>query len=98
MIIIHATMQVDPAKLEPFRQEIESLVAASRAEEGNVSYDLYQATDREHVYTMVEVWKGPEAVAAHNKSAHFGAFVAKAQAYLTAPLSAKAYHGELLPS
>ncbi|MFB5268266.1 putative quinol monooxygenase [Paenibacillus enshidis] len=94
MIIIHATFHVNPAKNEDFMREIQTLISASREEDGNISYSLYKDTEKESSYTMVEVWKDPNAVGFHNQSAHFQAFVAKAPEYLSAPTEIKAYTGE----
>ncbi|MFB5761349.1 putative quinol monooxygenase [Paenibacillus medicaginis] len=96
MIIIHAVMHVNPVNNEGFLQGIQTLIAASREEDGNISYSLHKDTEKEFTYTMIEVWKGPDAVSSHNQSAHFQAFAAKARSYLTAPLSIKAYTGEPL--
>ncbi len=94
MIIIHASIRINPAKNEEFLQEVEGLLAASRAEEGNVSYDLFQEAGKEHSYLMVEVWKSPEAVDLHNKSSHFQAFVSKARELLAEPLGLNVFNGE----
>ncbi|EJS76798.1 putative quinol monooxygenase [Bacillus cereus] len=96
MIIIHAIFQVNPAKQQSFLEEIQPLLHGSREESGNVSYDLYKDTEKESVYTMVEVWKDEAAVAAHNTSEHFTSFVNKAAQFLTAPLDIKVYSGELV--
>ncbi|MCZ8520483.1 MULTISPECIES: putative quinol monooxygenase [Paenibacillus] len=96
MIIIHAHMEVQPAKEEAFLQQIQSLLAASQAEEGNLSYELLKHTGREHAYTMVEVWRDGEAVAQHNGSAHFQSFIAEAKGFLSAPLAVKAFQGSPL--
>lgn len=96
MIIIHAAMRINPAKNAQFLEEVQSLLADSRAEEGNISYDLYQEAGKEHAYLMVEVWKSPEAVDLHNKSSHFQAFVAKAKELLAEPLGIHVYQGEQL--
>ncbi|QWH01451.1 antibiotic biosynthesis monooxygenase [Bacillus mycoides] len=96
MIIIHAIFQVDPAKQQSFSEEIQPLLHGSREESGNVSYDLYKDTEKESVYTMVEVWKDEAAVASHNTSEHFTSFVSKASQFLTAPLDIKVYSGELV--
>ncbi len=94
MIIIHAIFQVDPAKQEVFLKEIQPLIHRSRAESGNVSYDLYKDTEKESVYTMVEVWKDQQAVATHNASEHFTSFVSNADQFLTAPLTVNVYDGQ----
>lgn len=58
-------------------EEIHPLIHSSREESGNVSYDLYKDTEKENVYTMVEVWKDEVAVASHNTSEHFTSSLAK---------------------
>jgi quinol monooxygenase YgiN len=93
MIIIHAEFQINPIKDQAFLEEIRPLVALSRAEEGNISYDLMKDTERESVYTMVEVWKDSAAVEHHNTSEHFTSFVGRAPEYLVAPLDVKIYEG-----
>ena len=85
-----------PSKTTIILEEIQPLIHGSREESGNVSYDLYKDTEKESVYTMVEVWKDEAAVASHNTSEHFTSFVSKAAQYLTAPLDIKAYNGELV--
>ncbi|MNI42492.1 putative monooxygenase YcnE [compost metagenome] len=96
MIIIHATLQVNPEREEQFLAEANTLLAATHQEEGNVSYELYKHTTRASVYIMVEEWRDAEAVAGHNASPHFTGFAAKAAEFLTAPLEVKAYQGEPL--
>lgn len=96
MIIIHANFHVNPAKQDLFLEEIQPLVAASREENGNISYRLQKDTESENVFTMVEVWQDMQAVASHNSSEHFTKFGAKAKEYLTAPLDVKAFESEPL--
>ena len=57
MIIIHAVFHINPAKQDSFLEEIQPLIAASREESGNVSYELHKNTEKENVFTMVEVWE-----------------------------------------
>ncbi|KQL32699.1 monooxygenase [Bacillus sp. FJAT-25509] len=91
MIIIHAKMTIDSAKETMFLEEMTSLLELSRAEEGNISYDLTKQTDRVNEYIMVETWQDLNAVATHNTSAHFTAFAEKAKDYLTAPIQINLY-------
>ena len=58
MIIIHAGFQIQADKEQAFLEEIRPLIAASKAELGNVAYDLMKDIEKENVYTMVEVWAG----------------------------------------
>jgi len=96
MIIIHANFNINPAKQDLFLEEIQPLVAASREENGNISYRLQKDIENENVFTMVEVWQDKQAVANHNSSEHFTNFVAKAKDFLTAPLEVKAFEADLL--
>ncbi|WP_026565806.1 putative quinol monooxygenase [Bacillus sp. UNC41MFS5] len=96
MIIIHATFHINPAKRDLFLEEIQPLIAASREENGNISYRLQKDTENENVFTMVEVWQDMQAVANHNSSEHFTKFVANAKNFLTAPLEVKAFEGHPL--
>lgn len=96
MIIIHATFYIDPAKQDTFLNEIQPLIVAAKAKSGNISYSLQKDTENENVFTMVEVWQDLQAVASHNSSEHFTAFVSKAKDFLTAPLDVKAFEGHSL--
>lgn len=42
MIIIHAVLKVNPERREQFLTESKALLAATHAEEGNLSYELYE--------------------------------------------------------
>lgn len=94
MIIIHTVFNVVADKHEAFIEEIQPLIEASRAESGNVSYDLFKSTDKANIFIMVEVWQDSNAVASHNASAHFTSFVGKAGNFLAAPLDIKTFNGQ----
>ncbi|MBM7694063.1 quinol monooxygenase YgiN [Peribacillus deserti] len=94
MIIIHATFHVNPAKHDEFLTELQPLIAASRKENGNVSYNLYKNTENDNIFMMVEVWKDAQAVDSHNQSSDFTSFVGKVKEFLTAPLDVKAFDGQ----
>ncbi|WP_057913578.1 putative quinol monooxygenase [Peribacillus muralis] len=96
MIIIHAGFTINPAKQDAFLAEIQPLIEASRAENGNVSYNLHKDTEKDNQFTMVEIWKDKQAVASHNSSEHFTSFVGKAKEFLSAPLDVKAFEGQPL--
>jgi len=94
MIIIHANLQVKPDQEQLFLEEMKTLLPLSRAEEGNISYELLKNIEKNHHYTMVELWKDVEATASHNTSAHFTAFVQKASVFMAAPMDLKVFSGE----
>lgn len=91
MIIIHATMTIDSAKETLFLNEMTTLLDASRAEEGNISYNLTKQTDKENEFKMIEIWEDMSAVSKHNTSAHFTSFFEKSKDFLIAPLQVSVY-------
>ena len=94
MMIIHAHLQVKPEQEQAFLDECKILVPASREEAGNISYELKKSTEQDGHFTMVEVWKDAEAIAAHNTSEHFTAFGQKAAAFMAAPMKLDVFSGE----
>ncbi|USB32312.1 putative quinol monooxygenase [Paenibacillus sp. YPG26] len=94
MIIIHAHMQIQPQQEVVFLDAAKQLIAATRNEEGNISYDLVRSTEREHHYTMIELWQDEAATAAHNTSAHFQTFVQQAPEFMAAPMKVDVFAGE----
>lgn len=96
MILIHAEFKIQEDEEYAFLEEIRHLILDSRAEDGNVSYDLMKSTEKEYAYTMVEIWQDMGSVENHNKSEHFTSFVNRAPQYLAAPLDVKLYEGKKL--
>ena len=74
MITIIAMFETKPECIEDFCKLAAPCVEASRREDGNVSYSLYNGKEDKNKYFFVEVWKDEEAIAAHNASAHFQDF------------------------
>ncbi|MDU0347963.1 putative quinol monooxygenase [Actinomyces sp. MRS3W] len=71
MIRIIATFTVRPDAVEEFTAKARELVAASRAEAGNVSYELLRAREDAATLTFLEAWADDAAIEAHNASPHF---------------------------
>ncbi|MEH7883889.1 putative quinol monooxygenase [Bacillus sp. JJ1609] len=94
MIIIHAGFQVKADQEKEFLKEVQSLVEASRAEEGNISYDLLKDSEKAGSYTMVELWKDMDAVQNHNQAEHFTNFMSKAPQFMAAPADVKLFNAE----
>lgn len=52
--------------------EVASILAkASRKEEGNISYGLFQGTKNPSTLTFIEEWESFEAIKIHEESEHF---------------------------
>lgn len=75
-IKIAATVAVKPEYLDALLPEFEKIVAASRAEAGNVFYHLHREIGNPGRFVFFEHWQSQAAVDEHSQSAHFRAFVA----------------------
>jgi quinol monooxygenase YgiN len=65
----------DAASLESFQQYTTGLVAKSRQEEGNISYDLYQDTEQSTSFLFLEFYRDQEALDNHFSSEHLTIFL-----------------------
>ena len=65
-----ATIPTDPAHDEAVRAGLADLVAATRAEEGCVSYACHASASAPGTFVMVEEWASQEAMDAHLRTPH----------------------------
>lgn len=86
MKIINVTLHVKPELASDYQQFISQLVAGSRAEAGNLSYDHFQSLTDPNKYEIIEHWQDAQAVASHNETSHFKHFLAGIDSFLDAPL------------
>lgn len=71
MIKIVAKAKVKSEMKARFIELAKPLVAASQAEEGNVSYHLHESLENPNVMAFIEVWKNQAAIDFHNATEHF---------------------------
>jgi beta-alanine degradation protein BauB len=55
------------------KRELLSLTPQTRAEPGNLGYDLYQSVDQPGEFMRLEVWRNPEALEIHKASPYLKA-------------------------
>ena len=72
--IIVARVTVKSGKEKAFLEVAKKLVEATRAEEGNISYTLYQSPEQPTAFIFYEEYKDTAACEAHASSEHFKAF------------------------
>ena len=65
---------VKSGKEKAFLEIAKKLVEATRAEEGNVSYTLYQSPEQPTTFIFYEAYKDAAAFETHASSEHFKAF------------------------
>ena len=66
-------------KEEELKRELLALAAPTRAEPGNITYDLYQSPNQKNLFMRLEVWRNPEALEIHKASPHIKASFKKRQ-------------------
>lgn len=71
---IVARLEVLKGKEKEFISVAGSLIKGTRAEEGNISYTLYQSPENPVEFIFYEEYKDQKAMAIHAASAHFKAF------------------------
>jgi quinol monooxygenase YgiN/quercetin dioxygenase-like cupin family protein len=87
-----ATAPVDPGLLtavtfitgaegreDELQRELLALAPPTRAEPGNLVYDLYRSPERANEFMRLEVWRSPEALEAHKATPHIRASFQKRQ-------------------
>ena len=80
--VIAKLLLKEAASLEFFHQCTTDLIVQSRAEDGNISYDLYQHTTESTSFLFVERYRDQEALERHFSSEHLGTFLAQVAALL----------------
>jgi quinol monooxygenase YgiN len=71
MFIVHVHVRVKPASVAEFRQATQENARASVAEPGIARFDVVEQQDDATRFVLVEVYRTPEAAAAHKETAHY---------------------------
>jgi len=74
---IMATLTARPGKAEELKALLLAMVAPSRAEPGNLRWDIWQDQAAPGRFVLDELYTGNDAVAAHRASAHFKDYLAR---------------------
>jgi quinol monooxygenase YgiN len=71
MLIVHVHVSVKPECVEAFREATVENARASVEEPGIARFDVIQQMDDPAKFILVEVYRSPEAAAAHKETAHY---------------------------
>ena len=82
-----ATIPAAPEATDAIREALTTLVAASRQDEGCLSYDLYESGAAPGVFVTVEEWTGQDALDAHMQTPHIAAALAAADGALAGDIA-----------
>ena len=73
---IIAVLTARPGVADRLRALLDGMLAPSRAEPGNLRYDLWQDGNEPTRFVLDELYADAEAVAAHRATPHFQAYLA----------------------
>jgi len=71
MLIVHVHARVKPDDVEAFKEATRVNARLSRLEPGVLAFDCFQQADDPTRFLLVEIYRNPEAAAAHKASAHY---------------------------
>jgi len=71
MLIVHVHVSVKPESVEAFKAATIENASASLGEPGVARFDVIQQQDDPAKFVLVEVYRSPEAAAAHKETAHY---------------------------
>lgn len=72
-LILIARMRAKPGQQSRLRQELQQLVAPTRAELGCITYDLHESQTDPAEFMFYEVWKSQADLDAHFETPHMKA-------------------------
>jgi quinol monooxygenase YgiN len=75
MIVVVGRVVTDAARREDLKRIGQAVAQASRAEEGCLSYRLYEDTETENEFVFVEEWESEEALQRHFRTPHIAQFM-----------------------
>lgn len=74
MLVVHVHVHVKPECVEAFREATLANARASVAEPGIARFDVIQQTGDPTRFVLVEVYRTPQAAAAHKETSHYAAW------------------------
>ena len=84
-LTVIARFDAKPGMENKVKEGLQGMVAPSRAEEGCLSYDVYQSSDSPALLFTYENWTGKDALDAHMQTPHFQALDAAGKETLAKP-------------
>jgi len=71
LLVVNVSVHVKPDEVDNFIAATRENARNSRLEPGVVRFDLLQAADDPQRFLLVEIYRNPEAVAAHKETGHY---------------------------
>ena len=101
MIVIHASVLIDPAKTDDAVRAAKEMMAASRQEKGCHAYTFTRDLSEPGRFFIIEEWESDEVLAVHFRAPHMAKFQQAAAGLgikeMTATRFVVSSHGPLRP-
>jgi autoinducer 2-degrading protein len=91
MLILQVQIHVLPEHLDAFREATIENARNSRLEPGIARFDFLQQSDDPTRFQLIEMYRDAEAPAKHKQTAHYLAWVKKAEPMLAEPRTRQLY-------
>jgi quinol monooxygenase YgiN len=91
MLIVHVHVQVKPEFVEAFRLATKENARHSVTEPGIARFDVLQQPDDPCRFVLVEVYRTPQAPAAHKGTAHYAVWRDRVAEMMAEPRSSVKY-------
>jgi quinol monooxygenase YgiN len=91
MLVVHVHVQVKPECVEEFKQVSLANARASVQEPGIARFDVIQQQDDLGKFVLVEVYRTPEAPAAHKETTHYKTWRDAVAAMMAVPRTSVKY-------
>lgn len=91
MFIVHVQVHVKPESVADFRQATIENARSSVQEAGIARFDVIQQQDDATRFVLVEVYRTPEAAAAHKETAHYAKWRDAVASMMAEPRSSVKY-------
>jgi quinol monooxygenase YgiN len=83
MLLLKASLQIDPSTRDTFLSHLADFVAQSRAEDGCLGFHACEDVLAPNRFLILEEWDSPAALEKHETSAHVAAFKVQIAAFIT---------------
>jgi len=92
MFIVHVHVHVKPESVAEFRQATIENARSSVQERGIARFDVVQQQDDATRFVLIEIYRTPEASAAHKETAHYAKWRDKVAPMMAEPRQSVKYN------
>jgi quinol monooxygenase YgiN len=85
MIVVVGRVSTDAGRREELVRVAHAVARASRAEEGCISYRVYEDTEMPNEFVFVEEWESGEALESHFRTPHIAEFMSSISGAIVGP-------------